>query len=44
MDGLDIRLAGGVSLDVVSNMKAAGLEEELTLLGMVSRADVLEEI
>ena len=44
MDGLDIRLAGGVSPDVVSNMKAAGLEEELTLLGMVSRADVLEEI
>ena len=44
MEGLDIRLAGGVSPDVVSNMKAAGLEEELTLLGMVSRADVLEEI
>ena len=44
MEGLDIRLAGGVSPDVVSNMKAAGLEEELTLLGMVSRAEVIEEI
>lgn len=44
MEGLDIRLAGGVSPDVVSNIKAAGLEEELTLMGMVSRADVLEEI
>lgn len=44
MQGLEIRLAGGVSSDVVSRIKDAGLEKELKLLGMVSRADVIDEI
>ena len=44
VEGLQIRLAGGVSPDVVGGLEEAGLASELTLLGMVSRMDVIDEI
>ena len=44
VEGLQIRLAGGVSPDVIAGLEEAGIGPELTLLGMVSRMEVLDEI
>ncbi len=44
LEDLKIKLAGGVSPNVVARISEAGFEKELTLLGMVSRDDVIREM
>ena len=44
IEEVEMRLAGGVSPDVVLKVRDAGLEGSLSLLGMVSRTQVIEEI